>query len=83
MLGALKKLGLFKGSKSHPMSVPVCSRSGDVIEMLLKPQWFIDTKDMARRALEAGRNELVFHPESHAKTWNRWLEENRFVTFII
>ncbi len=29
-----------------------CSRSKDVIEPLLKPQWYVNCTDMARRAVE-------------------------------
>jgi valyl-tRNA synthetase len=36
----LKKKNLFRGKKDHPMSIATCSRSGDVIEPMLKPQWY-------------------------------------------
>jgi valyl-tRNA synthetase len=32
-------LGLLRGKRDHTMQVPFCSRSGDVVELLLKPQW--------------------------------------------
>jgi len=35
----LAALGLLRGKQDHPMRVPFCSRSGDVVELLLKPQW--------------------------------------------
>ncbi len=34
------------------MSLPLCSRSGDVVEPLLREQWFINTSGMAAAAIE-------------------------------
>ena len=39
VLKALEDLGLFRGTKDNPMVVPVCSRSKDIVEPLIKPQW--------------------------------------------
>lgn len=38
---ALDKLGLFRGITDNPMRIGVCSRSKDVIEPCLKPQWWV------------------------------------------
>jgi valyl-tRNA synthetase len=35
----LAALGLLRGKQNHTMQVPFCSRSGDVVELLVKPQW--------------------------------------------
>lgn len=34
----MKEKGLYRGREDNPMSIPVCSRSKDVIEPVLKPQ---------------------------------------------
>ena len=34
----LKKLGLYEKTEDNPMKVPICSRSKDVIEPLIRPQ---------------------------------------------
>ena len=34
------ELGLFVGKKDNKMQIPICTRSGDVIEPLVKPQWY-------------------------------------------
>ena len=44
VLERLKQLKLYREQKDNPMVVPICSRSGDVIEPLLAPQWFVDCK---------------------------------------
>ena len=36
---ALQEKGLYIEKKDHVMVVPVCSRSKDIIEPMLKPQW--------------------------------------------
>eukprot|EP00118_Oscarella_pearsei_P025855 m.308914 g.308914 ORF g.308914 m.308914 type:complete len:1085 (+) comp45062_c0_seq1:2-3256(+) len=75
VLDALKEKGLYKETKDNPMVVPMCSRSKDIIEPLMKPQWYVDCKEMASKAVEAVRNgELKICPKMHEKTWYNWLE---------
>ena len=71
----LEKRGLIKGIKPNAMRLGRCSKSNDIIEPLLKPQWYVDCKDMARRSVEAVRSkELLIIPEFHERTWFDWLE---------
>jgi len=72
---ALKKKGLWVGKKSHPMRVPLCSRSKDIIEPMLKPQWWMNCKELAEKSVNAVRSgELKILPEFHHQTWYHWLE---------
>ncbi|KAJ3609329.1 hypothetical protein NHX12_023852, partial [Muraenolepis orangiensis] len=74
VLEALAEKKLLRGKKDHAMSLPKCSRSGDVIEPLLKKQWFLRCEDMASRAIQAvedGQLEII--PHLHTKTWKNWL----------
>ena len=41
IINELEKRGLYCGFKEHAQGVPVCSRSGDIIEYRLIPQWFV------------------------------------------
>ena len=41
ILNYLQDEGLLNGDRDHGMSIPLCSRTGDVIEPLPKPQWFL------------------------------------------
>ena len=36
---AVQEKGLYRGKAGNKMSLPLCSRSKDVIEPMLKPQW--------------------------------------------
>ena len=72
----LKKESLYRGEKDNSMNIAICSRSGDIIEPLIKPQWYIDTTDAAKRSIDAVRNgELKIKPECFIDEWNRWLSE--------
>ncbi|EDQ92506.1 uncharacterized protein MONBRDRAFT_22237, partial [Monosiga brevicollis MX1] len=78
VLQRLEEMGLYRGVAENPMVVPKCSRSGDIIEPLLVPQWFCDCKTMAERSVAAVRNgELKLIPDAHEKTWFNWLENSR------
>eukprot|EP01065_Artemidia_motanka_P036471 TRINITY_DN443_c6_g2_i1.p1 TRINITY_DN443_c6_g2~~TRINITY_DN443_c6_g2_i1.p1 ORF type:complete len:1051 (+),score=330.10 TRINITY_DN443_c6_g2_i1:166-3318(+) len=76
---ALKAKGLLVKTKGHNMKIGICSRSKDIIEPLLMPQWFCDCTDMARRSLEAEQTKaLKLVPERpNAKIWSNWLENIR------
>lgn len=75
---ALKEIGQFHGKVDNKMRLGLCSRSGDVIEPMVKPQWFVNCQDMAAEAMQAVREKkLRIVPESHEKVWFRWLENIR------
>ncbi|XP_072303922.1 valine--tRNA ligase, mitochondrial isoform X1 [Eucyclogobius newberryi] len=74
VVDALVEKRLFRGKQEHSMALPICSRSGDVIEPLLKKQWFVRCKEMATKAVKAvedGQLEII--PQFHTKTWKNWL----------
>lgn len=71
----LSKRNFLRGSEHHKMLVPICSRSGDVVEYLTVPQWFLNCKQMACRAVEdfqMGRLEI--EPDGFGRIWLSWLE---------
>uniref|UniRef100_G1R100 Valine--tRNA ligase, mitochondrial n=1 Tax=Nomascus leucogenys TaxID=61853 RepID=G1R100_NOMLE len=73
IVSVLSERGLFRGLQNHPMVLPICSRSGDVIEYLLKSQWFVRCQEMgarAAKAVESGALELS--PSFHQKNWQHW-----------
>lgn len=78
ILVALKELGLYRDTKNNPMVVPMCSRSKDIIEPMIKPQWYVKSDEMAANAIEAVRSgELKIIPDMHTKLWNHWMENIR------
>ncbi|XP_076061155.1 valyl-tRNA synthetase isoform X2 [Oratosquilla oratoria] len=78
VLEALKKKGMYVETKDNPMVVPVCSRSKDIVEPMLKPQWYVSCSDMAAKAIEAVKSgELELIPKMHERTWFHWMGEIR------
>uniref|UniRef100_A0A3Q3J4C9 Valine--tRNA ligase, mitochondrial n=1 Tax=Monopterus albus TaxID=43700 RepID=A0A3Q3J4C9_MONAL len=74
IVDALVEKKLFRGKKDHAMTLSICSRSGDIIEPLLKKQWFIRCNEMAKKAIQAvedGRLEII--PHFYTKAWTNWL----------
>lgn len=51
VIKALKENDLYVGAEDNPMSLSVCSKSGDIIEPLMKPQWWVKVQPMADKAI--------------------------------
>nr|CAD7403623.1 unnamed protein product [Timema cristinae] len=78
LLEDLHTLKLFRGKRDHSVQVPFCTRSEDVVELLLKPQWFIRCKQMAEEAAAAVQDgQLQLEPAYTEKIWYNWLYNNR------
>jgi valyl-tRNA synthetase len=74
----LTALGLFRGKAPNKMRLGICSRSGDIIEPMITPQWYVNCNSMAASALAAVENkELTILPSAHEATWKYWLENIR------
>lgn len=75
ILITLKELGVYKETKNNPMVVPICSRSKDIVEPMIKPQWYVKCDDMAAAAVEAVQSgELKIIPDIHNKLWYHWMD---------
>jgi len=78
VLNALKSLDMFVKTEDNAMVIPMCSRSKDIVEPLLKPQWYVNCQDMAAKAVKVVRDgELKIIPQAHEKTWYSWMENCR------
>lgn len=57
---------LLSGKANNPMTIPLCSRTGDILEPRIKPQWYCDCNEMAARAVAAvDAGELRLIPDNH------------------
>ena len=75
LVADLKAAGLLEKIADHELQVPYGDRSGVVIEPLLTDQWFVQTKDLAKPAIEAVNNgALNFVPDNWKNTYLQWLE---------
>ncbi len=71
----MEKAGLIdKIDKNYQHSVSVCYKCKKTIEPLLKEQWFIKTKPLAKPAIQAVKNKkILFVPKSSQKVYFHWL----------
>ncbi|KAJ2002509.1 hypothetical protein H4R26_003572 [Coemansia thaxteri] len=56
--------------------VSICSRSGDIIEPMLMPQWYVRCAELAMvadRLVQSGDIKLI--PKRQQATWHSWLTE--------
>jgi valyl-tRNA synthetase len=71
----LEAKGLLEKIEPHVHTVPHGDRSGEVIEPLLRDEWYVDAKTLARPAIEAVRDgRTVFVPKNWEKTYFDWME---------
>ncbi|KAJ1294912.1 hypothetical protein BS78_01G182600 [Paspalum vaginatum] len=78
VIDALKQKGLYRDAKNNVMSLSICSRSKDVMEPMMKPQWFVSCNSMAKDALDAVKSKkIVIIPSQYEQDWYRWLENIR------
>lgn len=74
----LKKQDLFIKTEEYSQTLPFCSRSGDILEPLIKKQWWMNCTKMAQKSLEAVRDgQIDLFPEQAISQWNFWLENIR------
>ncbi|SAM83388.1 probable VAS1-valyl-tRNA synthetase [Ustilago bromivora] len=75
VIDKLKEIGNYIETKDNPMTVPICSRSGDVIEPIMKPQWWVNCKPLAAKVIERVRaGEMTIVPNVSEKEFFRWME---------
>ena len=75
VIDALKEKGLYVKWENNPMKVPLCGKSKDVIEPLMKPQWWMRMRGLADAAIKAVKDgEIRIRPENAEKSYFRWLE---------
>lgn len=74
IVDALKEEGLFVKKEDNAMKVPICSRSGDVVEPIMKPQWWMRMEGLAKPAIEAvEKGDIKIHPATSEKVYNHWM----------
>lgn len=78
LVESLENMGLLKSVSPHQMTLPICSRTGDVIEHLPKEQWFISCSKLNEKARQVvEENKLKIEPEKFVKNWINWTSDNR------
>jgi valyl-tRNA synthetase len=74
VVAELKSMGLLVKQEGHAMKIPLCFKTKDVIEPLMKPQWWMQMREMADAALKVVRDgDIKIAPPSAAKSYERWM----------
>ncbi len=80
----LEAAGLMVEIKKHKLMVPICTRTGQVVEPMLTDQWFVAMskvseqdptgKSIAQKAIDAvASGQVEFVPENWVNTYNQWM----------
>lgn len=78
IINDLSNKGLLRKISEHKMILPMCSRSKDIIELLPKPQWYLDCAQLGKQAMEAVENHnLKLIPNIYEKSWNDWISQEK------
>ena len=84
VLRDLEAQGFLLEIKPHQMMLPICARTGQVVEPMLTDQWFVamtqvspqdpSGKSIAQKAIDAVQSGQVrFVPENWVNTYNQWM----------
>jgi len=80
----LQAQGFLLEIKPHKMMLPICARTGQVVEPMLTDQWFVamtqvspqdpSGKSIAQKAIDAvASGQVQFVPENWVNTYNQWM----------
>ncbi len=80
----LEAAGALVETKKHKLMVPICVRTGQVVEPMLTDQWFVSMsevgkgdptgKSIAQKAIDAvASGQVQFVPENWVNTYNQWM----------
>ena len=71
----LKEIGALVKEEEYTHNVAKCERCKSTIEPKISTQWFVNMKDMAKRAADSVRNgEMKFVPKRYEKQYFHWLD---------
>ena len=84
IVAKLEASGALVETKKHKLMVPICTRTGQVVEPMLTDQWFVAMskvgaddatgKSIAQKAIDAvSSGEVTFVPENWVNTYNQWM----------
>ncbi|MBR3002111.1 MAG: valine--tRNA ligase [Clostridia bacterium] len=71
----LEEIGALVKTEEYTHNVAKCERCKSTIEPKISTQWFVNMKDMAKRAADSVRNgEMKFVPKRYEKQYFNWLD---------
>jgi valyl-tRNA synthetase len=84
VINELEEQGLLIEIKPHKLMLPICARTGQVVEPMLTDQWFVAVnkvspqdptgKSIAQKAIDAVHTgQVSFVPENWVNTYDQWM----------
>ncbi len=74
VLADMEAQGLLVKTEDYPLNVGKCARCGTVVEPLISTQWFVKTKPLADKAIDAVESgRIAFVPANWTKTYYEWM----------
>ena len=71
----MQEEGFYKGKKDNIMRIAICSRSGDILEPVVKSQWYVKMKEMASSASQFVKDgKIEIYPSFYKEEWFRWMD---------
>jgi valyl-tRNA synthetase len=74
VLADLTALGALVKIEDYALNIGKCARCGTIVEPLVSTQWFVKTKPLAEKAIEAVETgKIEFVPANWKKTYDEWM----------
>ena len=74
VLADLEAIGALVKTEDYALNIGKCQRCKTVVEPLVSTQWFVKTKPLAEKAIEAVESgRIVFVPANWTKTYFEWM----------
>ena len=74
VVAALEASGALVKVEPYTLSLGICQRCKTVVEPLISTQWFVRTKPLAEKAIDAVESgRIQFIPANWVKTYNEWM----------
>lgn len=72
----MEEKGLYLEKRANPMVISIGERTGDIIEPMIRQQWFMKTDDLSGQILKKieKREEIEIYPKDEITEFRRWLE---------
>lgn len=68
--------GLLEKIEPHALKVPVCERTGEVVEPLLTDQWYVSIQSLAQPAIEVvEKGQIEFVPKQYENLYFAWMRD--------
>lgn len=78
VLRILNELKLFRGKRAHHNVIPLCSRTQDLIEYRLMPQWFLNMSPFNQKLRDLLSGEHIdFKPSAYKNSLLDWISHER------